>query len=123
ISVFLHLPQPPLTSPQPPLTAMTDPTGASASAGPSTATAVTSSNAPKINLGEPYAFDGNPLKYRTWLRQVQIYLLAKKYTEDTDKILVTLSYMKEGHASTWAQLYFDKKIAEGKFDTWKAFLE
>ncbi|ESK86045.1 hypothetical protein Moror_9397 [Moniliophthora roreri MCA 2997] len=51
----------------------------------------------------PNSYDGSPSKASTFLTEVDLYLMANDtlYPNDKDKILFTLSYMKEGHAALW----------------------
>lgn len=82
-----------------------------------------STTTPKIKVAEPNEFDGSPNKYRDWLRQLLIYIRAKKITDNEEKILLALSYMKTGTASAWATHFFDQHISQPvvDFGTWDAF--
>uniref|UniRef100_A0A0W0FMM6 CCHC-type domain-containing protein n=1 Tax=Moniliophthora roreri TaxID=221103 RepID=A0A0W0FMM6_MONRR len=58
----------------------------------------------------PNSYDGSPAKASTFLTEVDLYLMANKtlYPNDKDKILFTLSYMKEGQAANWMKAKTDK---------------
>ena len=62
---------------------------------------------PKLKVAEPDFFDGTHSKFRDWMRQVNLYLRGRRITADDDRIIVTLSYMKGGTASTWAGRFLD----------------
>ncbi|KAI3613609.1 hypothetical protein WG66_006202 [Moniliophthora roreri] len=51
----------------------------------------------------PNSYDGSPSKASTFLMEVDLYLMANEtlYPNDKDKILFTLSYMKDRHATQW----------------------
>ncbi|ESK84041.1 hypothetical protein Moror_11501 [Moniliophthora roreri MCA 2997] len=51
----------------------------------------------------PNSYDGSPAKASTFLTEVDLYLMANDtlYPNDKDKILFTLSYMKDRHAAKW----------------------
>ena len=75
----------------------------------------------KIKVAEPNSYDGSPRTFRDWFRQVSIYLRAKKIEEDEARILVALSYMKEGMAANWANHFYDKCEEGEYFGTWSNF--
>jgi hypothetical protein len=77
----------------------------------------------KIKIAEPDVFDGHPANFRTFHRQVLIYIAGQEITKDDKKILLTLSYMKKSLAETWAQRFFDTTLGDGKsMGTWDEFL-
>ena len=78
---------------------------------------MTKSSSIKVAAPEPY--DGSPLKFRDWLRQVLIYIRGKKITADEDRILIALSYMKSGTAAAWANRFFDTNL--NGLGTWPEF--
>jgi hypothetical protein len=80
---------------------------------------MTESSSTSIKVATPEAFDGSPLKFRDWHRQVLIYIRGKKVTADDDRILVALSYMKSGTAAAWANRFFDANL-DG-LGTWAEF--
>ncbi|KAI3605739.1 nadp-specific glutamate dehydrogenase [Moniliophthora roreri] len=49
------------------------------------------------------SYNGSPSKASTFLTEVDLFLMANEtiYPNDKDKILFTLSYMKDGHATKW----------------------
>ncbi|KAI3600434.1 hypothetical protein WG66_001760 [Moniliophthora roreri] len=51
----------------------------------------------------PNHYNGSPAKASTLLTEVDLYFMANEtlYPNDKDKILFTLSYMKEGQAANW----------------------
>ncbi|ESK90381.1 hypothetical protein Moror_13709 [Moniliophthora roreri MCA 2997] len=87
------------------------------------------------------SYDGSPAKASTFLTEVDLYLMANDtlYPNDKDKILFTLSYMKEGHAANWMKAKMDeykKALKEKEAEpsdtkpedqihvmTWEEFLE
>ncbi|ESK84303.1 hypothetical protein Moror_11072 [Moniliophthora roreri MCA 2997] len=89
----------------------------------------------------PNSYDGSSAKASTFLTEVDLYLMANEtlYPNDKDKILFTLSYMKEGQATNWmkAKMNEDKKMLKEKeaeasdtkpedqihITTWEEFLE
>jgi Ty3 transposon capsid-like protein/Zinc knuckle len=77
--------------------------------------------APKLKVHEPNEFDGTPANLRGFLREVQIYIRAKKITDDEEKILFMLSYMNKKTAADWAQHFFDTH-ENTSFGLWTAFL-
>ncbi|ESK95370.1 hypothetical protein Moror_3870 [Moniliophthora roreri MCA 2997] len=58
----------------------------------------------------PNSYDGSASKASTFLMEVDLYLMANDtlYPTDKDKILFTLSYMKDGHAAKWMKAKTDK---------------
>ncbi|ETW82568.1 hypothetical protein HETIRDRAFT_316111 [Heterobasidion irregulare TC 32-1] len=77
---------------------------------------------------KPKDFDGTRSKYREWIYECHMYILANpiKYNTDKDKTLMVLSYMREGTASLFAQkYYFDRELREYKATetrkTWGTF--
>lgn len=70
-------------------------------------TAMPKTNTFKVKVAEPDTFDGTPSLFRDWSHQVVVFLRARKVTDDDDKILTALSYMKKGNAAIWAQQYVD----------------
>ncbi|ETW78759.1 hypothetical protein HETIRDRAFT_428593 [Heterobasidion irregulare TC 32-1] len=73
-------------------------------------------------------FNGTRSKYREWIYECHMYILANptKYDTDKDKTLMVLSYMREGTASLFAQkYYFDRELREYKATetrkTWGTF--
>ncbi len=80
---------------------------------------MTESSSPAIKVAPPEAFDGSPLKFRDWHRQILIYIRGKKITADDDRILIALSYMKSGTAAAWANRFFDANL-DG-LGTWTEF--
>ncbi|ESK87493.1 hypothetical protein Moror_11579 [Moniliophthora roreri MCA 2997] len=58
----------------------------------------------------PNSYDGSPAKASTFLTEVDLYLMANEtlYPNDKDKILFTLSYMKEGQAANWMKAKTDE---------------
>ncbi|ESK82855.1 hypothetical protein Moror_12233 [Moniliophthora roreri MCA 2997] len=89
----------------------------------------------------PNSYDGSLAKASTFLTEVDLYLMANDtlYPNDKDKILFTLSYMKDGHAAQWMKAKTDeykKNLKEKEAEpsntkpedqihvmTWEEFLE
>ena len=61
----------------------------------------------KLQLGKPKAFNGSYETMISWMYSIQFYLIVNKKSYDTDakKIAFTLSYMTEGSALTWANIF------------------
>ncbi|ETW82486.1 hypothetical protein HETIRDRAFT_120767 [Heterobasidion irregulare TC 32-1] len=82
---------------------------------------------------KPRDFDGTRSKYREWIYECHMYILANptKYDTDMNKTLMVLSYMRKGTASLFAQkYYFDRELREYKametkktWGTFKDFLQ
>ncbi|ESK87800.1 hypothetical protein Moror_15349 [Moniliophthora roreri MCA 2997] len=89
----------------------------------------------------PNSYDGSSAKASTFLMEVNLYLMANEtlYSNDKDKILFTLSYMKEGQAANWMKAKtneYKKALKEKEAEasdtkpedqvhvmTWEEFLE
>jgi hypothetical protein len=63
-------------------------------------------------------YDGSAPQFHAWWREVNIYLRVKKITDDEDKILTTLSYMKTGLAASWADRFWDENSTKTTLGTW-----
>jgi hypothetical protein len=61
----------------------------------------------------------------SFLHQLKIYFYGKKMTNDQDKIIFTLSYMKGGTAGPWADNFMEliEKDEAGAYSTWQDFEE
>lgn len=73
-------------------------------------------------------FDGTQEKFITWFRTINLYINAHPdiFKEDKAKINLTLSYMTEGLADIWAELYTITHTTTNdkiEFGTWKDFVE
>jgi hypothetical protein len=77
----------------------------------------------KIKVAEPEVYDGSAKSFKDWHRQLRIYFLGRKITDDEERITLALSYMKTGLASAWATRYFDNALANTPFTlgTWNVF--
>src|SRR5580698_795709 len=79
----------------------------------------------KIKVSEPTPFDGNPIRFNAFFRQIQLHLTSRKISDDTDKIIATLSYMKDGTAGEWSDMMtvmiFDSDPP--RFPSWKDFVK
>jgi hypothetical protein len=77
-----------------------------------------------IKVNPPYEYDGTPDKYRDWSRTVTLYLHTRKITDDEDKIITTLTYMKGGAAAVFADAYVDTNFVRipAVPDTWAQFV-
>ena len=80
----------------------------------------------KLKLGQLSAFDGDAIKARAWLNNVQIYLHVNKevYNSDEKMIAYALSFMTEGVAGLWATTFVTKalKTSPLTFGTYQNFL-
>ena len=66
-----------------------------------------------IKVSPPEPYDGSMQKAETFLSQLKLYFYGKGITDDLQKVVCALSYMKEGTAGKWA---LDKtKILDGDY--------
>ena len=87
---------------------------------PAPTTAVT----PKVKLAAtPDDFDGGAVKYKSWLRQIKLYILANRITDNEQKVLFTLSYMKTGIAATFADKQIDDIVGGAPAPVWADFVK
>jgi hypothetical protein len=70
---------------------------------------------------KPSDYDGSTPRFCAWWQEVNIYLRAKKITDDEEKILTTLSYMKTGLAASWADRFWDDNSTKATLGTWLNF--
>jgi hypothetical protein len=76
----------------------------------------------KIKVADPSFFDGSHSKFRTWWREVNNFIRAKKITEDEARILTVLSYIRGGSAEYWANHYSDTHFTAADVTrTWQQF--
>ena len=52
-----------------------------------------------IKFAELSTFDGSHTRYKTFIQELKLFLQGYHVTEDQTKIIIALSYMKEGPAS------------------------
>ena len=81
---------------------------------------------------KPKDYNGTRTKYREWIYKCHMYITANptKYDTDQAKILLVLSYMREGTTLMFAQTYyFDRELRDWKptetklvWGTFKVFL-
>ena len=57
-------------------------------------------------------------KYKTWLRQLKIFMIGRRVIVDEDKIITALSYMNAGSAASWSENYID---THPNFGAWNDF--
>jgi hypothetical protein len=76
----------------------------------------------KLKVAEPDVFDGTPAKFRDFKRQLFVYYEGRGITDDKEKILFALSYMKQGLASKWAERFVNQAIAPTT-PTWGTYSE
>ncbi|THG99084.1 hypothetical protein EW145_g7328 [Phellinidium pouzarii] len=62
----------------------------------------------KITMAKPQEYTGGA-DYLDFKQEVYLYIAAnsQSFAVDADKILFVLSYLKGGHAATWAENYVD----------------
>jgi hypothetical protein len=75
----------------------------------------------KGKAGKPSDYDGTAPRFRAWWREVSIYLQVKKIADDEERILTTLSYMKNGLAASWADRFWDENSTKAILGTWANF--
>lgn len=80
-----------------------------------------STSRPRSHVARPEIFDGKG--FLTFMRSVNLYLIAnkKEFPDDASKIVFVLSYMKAGHADTWAENFTDEANDKNDFGTWDDF--
>jgi hypothetical protein len=74
-----------------------------------------------IKVAPPDDFDGSFSKAETFLSQLVLYFHGKRVTENDDKVILALSYMKGGTAGPWAKLKVKEFSKEGVCD-WDTFV-
>jgi len=79
---------------------------------------------PKFEINRPHEFDGSPLKFKTWLREVNLYLLWFPALNSAQKIRLALGFMSGSPAVTqWRDTYLDNHIAIATvIKTWNDFI-
>jgi hypothetical protein len=79
----------------------------------------------RLKPGVPSDFDGNRLKGRAFLNSCLLYmsLCSAEFTDDQAKIHWVLSYMKLGHAATFADrtLRYEARTNTSRYQHWHAF--
>lgn len=67
-------------------------------------------NGSRSLVAKPDFFDGTKSKYQEWRRQVKFYLLGnrRKITDEEDKIITVLSFMKGGVAGQYADAWVEE---------------
>ena len=77
----------------------------------------------EICIGCPDEYDGKAETAQAWLDSVRLYLLINHalYYDDDRKIAFTLSYMKKGSASIWAEVRCQQGLATLSFGTFAQF--
>jgi hypothetical protein len=75
-----------------------------------------------IKVSPPDVFDGSINKTETFLSQLVLYFHGKKLKDDSDKIILALSYMKGGTAGPWAKIKVKQYSKEGSItSSWQEF--
>lgn len=75
----------------------------------------------RFKLAEPTPFDGSYTKYRTFIQEVELFLRGYNVTDDQQRIIITLSYMKDGPALEWRQHFVEQAITADDFGSWNDF--
>jgi hypothetical protein len=80
-------------------------------------------SSPSIKFNPPEVFDGSPKKFRTWLRDLEIFLAAYEVTDDAKRILAALSYMRGGNADEFVQQTANDATSQTPYNwgTWADF--
>ncbi|KAF4612637.1 hypothetical protein D9613_011793 [Agrocybe pediades] len=78
---------------------------------------------PQIKVSPPEPFDGSMEKAETFLSQLKLYFYGKGITDNFQKVICALSYMKGGTAGKWAHEK-TKVIDSAQFqeDLWNDFV-
>jgi Retrotransposon gag protein/Zinc knuckle len=74
-----------------------------------------------LKLSAPEYFDGTHTHFRSWIRQLNLYLRGRRVTDDEGKILTALSYMKGGAAEIWAER-FVRERGDSSYGSWDDFV-
>jgi hypothetical protein len=79
----------------------------------------------KVKVKEPTPFDGSYSKYRSWLRDLTIFLAAYRITDDRQKVLVALSYLSGGYTEDFKNEEYNRAVHADPDDpdwgTWQDF--
>ena len=75
----------------------------------------------RVKFAEPSTFDGSHTQYKTFIQELELFLRGYHVADDQTKIIVALSYMKEGPALEWRHQFVDNALATDNFGTWTAF--
>lgn len=82
-------------------------------------------NIRKLRIAPPDVFNGDKSKYLRFKRQLYIYIASDPTIRNNDqaKILLALSYMKEGTAALWAEERIDRVMSnpDAGFGTFDGF--
>jgi hypothetical protein len=78
----------------------------------------------ELRAGAPVAFDSNIRKASRWLHSIKVYFTvnAAVYSTDEKKVVTALTYMTEGMAASWSDIFY--QVCEGrtaKYGTWANF--
>lgn len=74
-----------------------------------------------LKVAPPDDFDGSSSKAETFLSQLSLYFHGKRISEDDDRVILALSYMKGGTAGPWAKIKVKEFSREGVCD-WNTFV-
>ena len=79
-------------------------------------------------VNKPDNFDGAEARYPSWKQQVMIYVFANAtaFTNDVSKVIIVLSFMKEGKAGRFAEAAFNNMMETTPalwLGSWKDFWE
>src|SRR5688572_28465798 len=77
---------------------------------------------PLLKVAAPDTFDGTSSKAEAFISPLLLYFHGRKVKDDTDKVILALSYMKGGTAGPWAQLKV-KEYTQNSVSSWNLFLE
>lgn len=77
----------------------------------------------RVPVNAPEEFKGDKTKFAMFMRQVKINFAADPipFILDQNKILYTLSYMRDSVAGTWSEAYIDAALATNDWGTWNEF--
>ena len=74
---------------------------------------------PKVHVKEPDVFTGKGEAARNFLLEIDLYMRANahQYADDRDKVILLLSYCKEGTAASWREHIHNTATLEDKYPT------
>ncbi|KAF9473261.1 hypothetical protein BDN70DRAFT_766014, partial [Pholiota conissans] len=82
------------------------------------------------DINPPEVYDGNRRNFKRFWQQVELYIMGapNQFPTDQRKIAFVLSYLRKGHADSWAEFFQTRKAEAAKaaskpleFGSWDDF--